>query len=284
MIITGDITELRAVRWADRSLSWGLVPTMGFLHQGHLSLVAAAKDANDRVGASIFVNPMQFAPTEDLATYPRDLDRDFQLLRDAGVDLLFVPDNESIYPPGFQTTVSVADISRPLEGSTRPTHFQGVTTVVAKLFNIFQPDRAYFGQKDAQQTAVLRRMVVDLNFNLRMVICPTVREKDGLAMSSRNAYLSAEAREAAPVLYRALSAAAAAVELGERDGDKLRRMITKLIAAQPLSQIDYVSIADALTLQEADQIAGELLLSTAVYFGKTRLIDNIPLSVSSAAG
>lgn len=277
MIITGSIAELRAARWAEREPSWGLVPTMGYLHQGHLSLAAAAKKANDRVGASIFVNPMQFAPSEDLTTYPRDLDRDFKLLEEAGVDLLFVPENEQIYPPGFQTTVTVADISRPLEGSTRPTHFQGVTTVVAKLFNIFQPDRAYFGQKDAQQTAVLRRMVADLNFNLEMVICPTVREEDGLAMSSRNAYLSTEARNAAPVLYQALSAAAAAVAAGERDGSKLRQLMTSLIAAEPLARIDYVSVADGLTLEEIETVAGEVLLSTAVYFDKTRLIDNIPL-------
>ena len=275
MIVTAQIAEARASRRADPTFSWGLVPTMGYLHQGHLSLVERATAENDRVAVSIYVNPTQFAPHEDLASYPRDLRRDLALLRQHDVDLVFTPDNQTMYPAGFQTNVTVSQLSQPLEGASRPTHFQGVTTVVAKLFNILQPTRAYFGQKDAQQAIVLQRMARDLNLDLQMVICPIVREPDGLALSSRNKYLSPAERAAATVLSRALTQAEQAYLDGERHGDKLRQIIAGTINAEPLARLDYVSAADPQTLQEQDQISGSLLLSTAVFFGQTRLIDNI---------
>jgi pantoate--beta-alanine ligase len=275
MIVTEDIAEVRAVRWADGSLSWGLVPTMGYLHEGHLSLVRRARAENDRVAVTIFVNPTQFSPQEDFAAYPRDLERDLASLKQEGVDLVFTPSNEVIYPPDFQTYVIVEEVTRPLEGAARPTHFRGVATVVAKLFNIVQPTRAYFGQKDAQQTVVIQRMVTDLNFNLEIIVCPTVREADGLALSSRNAYLSTEQRSAATVLYRALSAAKTAFEAGERNGDVLRQLMQDTIAAEPLARLDYVSVAHPTTLAELQMVERKALFSLAVFFGRTRLIDNM---------
>jgi pantoate--beta-alanine ligase len=275
MLITADINTIRQQRGATRDASWGLVPTMGYLHDGHLALVRRARAENDRVAVSIYVNPTQFAPTEDLSSYPSDLERDLRLLRDAGVDLVFTPDNSVMYPSGFQTTVSLADVTQSLEGASRPTHFAGVATIVAKLFNIIQPTRAYFGQKDAQQAIVLQQMARDLNFDLDMVICPIVREADGLAMSSRNVYLSPEQRTAATVLNRALNLAAAALNAGERDGELLRALLTTTISAESLATIDYVSVADPLTLVELDQVADRALLSLAVFFGRTRLIDNM---------
>jgi pantoate--beta-alanine ligase len=280
MIIAASIEEVRQVRWADPALSWGFVPTMGYLHAGHLSLVQRARHENDRVAVSIYVNPTQFAPTEDLSTYPRDLERDLALLKAAGTDLVFTPSNAVMYPADCQTAVIVRDVSQPLEGAARPTHFTGVATVVSKLFNIVQPTRAYFGQKDAQQTVVLRQMVRDLNINLDFVVCPTVREPDGLAMSSRNVYLSPAERRAATVLYRALSAAQAAVSTGERQAEALRQLMTQTISAEPLARIDYVSAADPLTLRELTQVNSGVLLSTAVFFGRTRLIDNILVPAS----
>lgn len=280
MIVTDQIDVVRRERWRDPAQSWGFVPTMGYLHDGHLALVAAARQANQRVAASIYVNPTQFAPTEDLSSYPRDLERDLSLLEAAGVDLVFTPSDAIMYPPRFQTTVNVAEVTQTLEGRSRPTHFQGVATVVAKLFNIVQPTRAYFGQKDAQQTVVVRQMATDLNFDVEIVICPTVREADGLALSSRNKYLSAEQRAAAPVLNRALRAAAASAEMPGVTGATLRTHMTELIAAEPLARLDYVSVADARTLAEIEgPISAEmpLLLSGAVFFGQTRLIDNILL-------
>ncbi|MCB8926079.1 MAG: pantoate--beta-alanine ligase [Ardenticatenaceae bacterium] len=275
MIVTDQIDEVRQHRWADPSLTWGFVPTMGYLHAGHLSLVQLSLAGNDKTAVSIYVNPTQFAPTEDLSSYPRNLAGDLALLEEAGVDLVFTPSDALMYPPGFQTTVSLSQVTQPLEGSSRPTHFAGVATVVAKLFNIVQPTRAYFGQKDAQQTIVLRQMVRDLNFNLEMIIGPTGREADGLAMSSRNAYLSEADRAAAPVLYRALSAAQTAVAKGERSGDTLRKLLREMITAVPQARIDYVSVADPHTLEELELVEEGVLLSTAVFFGKTRLIDNI---------
>jgi len=275
MVVTDKINEVRRHRWANASLTWGLVPTMGYLHEGHLSLARLSLAENDKTAVTIFVNPTQFAPTEDLSSYPRNLAGDLALLEAAGVDLVFTPSNDIMYPPDFQTTITLTRVTQPLEGSSRPTHFAGVATVVAKLFNIMQPTRAYFGQKDAQQTIVLRQMVRDLNFNLEMMIGPTVREPDGLAMSSRNAYLSTADRAAAPVLYQALIAATAAYETGERSGEALRRIMREMITAVPQARIDYVSAADPRTLAELELVEDGVLLSTAVFFGKTRLIDNI---------
>ena len=274
MIVTAKIEKIRHIRWANPALTWGLVPTMGYLHAGHLALVKRARVENERVAVSIYVNPTQFAPTEDLSSYPRDLERDLDLLRQEGVDLVFVPSDANMYPPDFQTVVMVKDVSQPLEGASRPTHFQGVTTVVAKLFNIVQPQRAYFGQKDAQQVVVIRRMVTDLNFNLELVICPIAREADGLALSSRNKYLSPEQRKAATVLSRALAETYNDYAKGERDGQRLRQKMRAVVTAEPLAKIDYVSVADPQTLQELDLVGANVLFSLAVFFGKTRLIDN----------
>lgn len=275
MIVTNNIDEVRQHRWAKAKLTWGLVPTMGYLHEGHLSLVKLSLAANDKTAVTIFVNPTQFAPSEDLSSYPRNLAGDLALLEAAGVDLVFTPSDAIMYPPDFQTTITLSRVTQPLEGSSRPSHFAGVATVVAKLFNIIQPTRAYFGQKDAQQTIVLRQLVRDLNFNLEMVIGPTMREPDGLAMSSRNALLSAENRTAAPVLFRALNDAKAAYDAGERSGVTLRQIMRETITAVPQARIDYVSAADPRTLAEVAVVVDGVLLSTAVFFGQTRLIDNI---------
>ncbi len=276
MIIATTLEELRSARLLlDGPV--GFVPTMGFLHAGHISLVRRARDECKSVVVSIFVNPTQFGPNEDLSKYPRDLDRDLRLLEEAGADLVWTPTPEVMYPPGFQTWVEVQEMTQPLEGAQRPGHFLGVTTVVAKLFNAVQPTKAYFGQKDAQQAAVIRQMVRDLNFPIEIVVCPIVREPDGLAMSSRNVYLDTEQRKAATVLYRALSAAKDAYEKGERDAEKLRRMMKEVIEREPLAQMQYVSCADYDTLQELDKVTGKILLSMAVFIGKTRLIDNFVL-------
>jgi pantoate--beta-alanine ligase len=275
MHVTPAIAEVRAVRSADPALSWGFVPTMGYLHAGHIALVTRARAENDRVAVSIYVNPTQFTPTEDLSSYPRDLQRDLALLREAGADLVFTPDSTTIYPPGFQTTVQIGAVAQPLEGAARPGHFDGVATVVAKLFNIVQPHRAYFGQKDAQQVVVVQRMAIDLDFPVQVVICPTVRDADGLALSSRNSYLTPPQRQAAPVLYRALRAAGAALDAGERDAARLRALMQAVLAAEPLAEPLYVSVAEPLTLAEAAQVGEGALLSMAVRIGRTRLIDNI---------
>ncbi len=270
------LTDLRAERRA-LSGSFGLVPTMGYLHDGHISLVKRAKEENDRVGVSIFVNPTQFGPNEDLSRYPRNLDRDLQLLEAAGADVVWTPTPEIVYPKNFQTYVNVENVSQPLEGKHRPGHFRGVATVVAKLFNAFTPDRVYFGQKDAQQVVVIKQMTRDLNFPLEIVVCPTVREPDGLAMSSRNTYLNAEERKAATVLYRALTAAKESFAKGEHDADKLRAIMSAVIAAEPLAREEYISAADPETLEELNQINVNVLLSMAMRIGKTRLIDNFLL-------
>ncbi len=273
MMIVSSLDELHAARLLlDGRL--GLVPTMGYLHKGHLSLARRAREECDRVAASIFVNPTQFGPTEDLSKYPRDLDRDLSLLEAAGVDLVWTPDNETMYPPGFSTWVEVEGLTKPLEGAARPGHFRGVTTVVAKLFNAVQPQAAYFGQKDAQQAAVVRKMTRDLNFPVEIVVCPTVRETDGLAMSSRNSYLSPEERKSAVVLFRALTAAREAFERGERDAESLRKVMSATLASEPRARTQYVSCADYDTLEELGTVTGKALLSMAVFIGKTRLIDN----------
>jgi pantoate--beta-alanine ligase len=273
------VTTLDDLRHARAALPGpvGLVPTMGYLHEGHLSLARRARAECASVAASIFVNPTQFGPNEDLASYPRDLPKDLALLAAAGVDLVWTPTPEIVYPAGFQTWVTVEEVARPLEGSQRPGHFRGVATVVAKLFNAFQPQRAYFGQKDAQQVAVIRQMARDLDFPVQIVVCPTAREHDGLAMSSRNAYLNAEQRAAAPVLFRALSAAAAAWAAGQCDAEDLRQLMAGIIDAEPLARRQYVSCADPITLQELNGPVQRALLSMAVYLGKTRLIDNLVL-------
>lgn len=254
----------------------GLVPTMGYLHEGHLSLVRAARRECSAVVVSIFVNPTQFGPQEDLDRYPRDLPRDLALLETEGVDLVWTPTAEVMYPAGYQTWVTVEQIAAPLEGAMRPGHFRGVATVVAKLFNAVQPDRAYFGQKDAQQALVIRRMVADLNFPLEIIVCPTVREADGLAMSSRNVYLNPQERQAAPVLYRALTAAQAAYQGGERDAERLRQVMRSVLSCEPLAHVQYVSCAKLDDLQEwQGEVTGKALLSLAVLIGSTRLIDNL---------
>jgi len=276
MRIVNDIDELRVARAQMRG-NFGLVPTMGALHDGHESLVRRAVDECDRVGVSIFVNPSQFGPGEDLEKYPRTIERDLALLERLGISLVFTPTVESMYGPGHQTWITVEEVAAPLEGRVRPGHFRGVATIVAKLFHCFMPDRAYFGQKDAQQVAVIRRMVADLNFPVEIVVCPTIRESDGLARSSRNAYLTAEQRNAAPVLYRALSAAREEYDGGERRADTLRSMMQSVIEREPLARLEYVSVADSETLEELQSAASEngVLFSLAVRIGKTRLIDNI---------
>ena len=270
------LAELRSAR-QNLPGSVGLVPTMGYLHEGHLSLVRRARQECDRVIVSIFVNPTQFGPQEDLSRYPRDLERDLRLLEPLGTDLVWLPTAEIMYPPGFQTWVEVETITRPLEGAMRPGHFRGVATVVAKLFNAVQPEKAYFGQKDAQQAAVVRRMARDLDFPVEIVICPIVREPDGLAMSSRNVYLDPEQRKAATVLYRSLSAAKQAYQAGERDAEEIRETMKEVLRKEPLAEVQYVSCADYDTLEELETVSGRALLSLAVLIGKTRLIDNMVL-------
>ncbi len=273
------VEAVRRWRWEDPSQKWGLVPTMGALHEGHLSLVRRAREENDRVGVSVFVNPTQFNRAEDLANYPRDLAKDRALLEAEGVDLVWAPVVEEVYPPGYQTYVTVEEVSQPLEGASRPGHFRGVATVVAKLFHVFEPHTAYFGQKDAQQVAVIRQMVRDLAFNLEIVVCPIVREADGLAMSSRNQRLDPAQRQAAVVLYRALSAARSAWQQGQRDADHLRALMRDIIAAEPLATLDYASAADPVTLRELEGVASRALLSLAVFVGPVRLIDNMVVGV-----
>jgi pantoate--beta-alanine ligase len=255
----------------------GFVPTMGYLHEGHLVLVRRAKAENSSVVVSIFVNPTQFGPHEDFDKYPRDPKRDLAMLEKEGVDLVFMPSVAEMYPPQFDSWVEVGKISERLEGAARPGHFRGVATVVAKLFNIVQPDRAYFGQKDAQQLAVIKKMVADLNMNLEVVAVPTVREPDGLAMSSRNIYLNPEERKAAVVLYQALTLAQKLWSQGEKDAQAIRQKMTGLIQKQPLANIEYISIADAETLDELDIVKPPAIVSLAVKIGKTRLIDNVVL-------
>lgn len=276
MILVRTIAEFRAHR-KKLGGTWGLAPTMGALHRGHLSLVERACRENDHVAVTIFVNPTQFAAGGDLDRYPRTLERDLQLLEPYGVDLVFAPSNEEIYPPDFQTYVTVEEITKPLEGAMRPGHFRGVATVVTKLFNIAQPDRAYFGQKDAQQVAVIKQLTRDLNIPVEIIVSETQRQADGLAMSSRNAYLSPDERQAAAVLYRALCAARDAWARGERAGDKLRAAMREVLNQEPRAQVEYVSAADPSTLQELDVIENGVLLSLAVRVGATRLIDNFLL-------
>ena len=270
------IPELRRIRAGMRG-KFGLVPTMGALHEGHLALVRRARAECDQVAVSIFVNPAQFGPSEDLNRYPRDPERDLGLLEPLGVDLVFSPSPETMYPSGYQSWVAVEEVSKGLEGDVRPGHFRGVATAVAKLLNIFTPDRAYFGQKDAQQVVVIRRMVSDLNFPVEIVVCPTARAQDGLALSSRNSYLRPDERQAATVLYRALSAARDAFESGERSAGALRGIMKGVLEAEPLARADYIAASDPETLADVEHVDAGILLSLAVRVGNVRLIDNFLL-------
>lgn len=271
---TEDIRSVRKQNWG---LDWGFIPTMGSLHEGHLSLVKRARSENDRVGVSIFVNPKQFNNADDLAKYPRNLDRDLALLESAGVDLVWTPDVEDMYPAGFQTYVEIGELARPLEGASRPGHFKGVCTVVAKLFNVFQPYRAYFGQKDAQQVFIIRQMVNDLNFDIKIVMCPTFREPDGLAMSSRNVRLKPEDRQLALVLNKALTLAQNTFSGGERNSDKLIAEMYRFIESVNGVMIDYISINDTESLKPVLVAKPGDLVSVAAEVGDVRLIDNILL-------
>jgi pantoate--beta-alanine ligase len=276
MQIARTIAEMKAFRMKSLG-SVGFVPTMGYLHDGHLALVKQARTENSIVVASIFVNPTQFGPTEDFKTYPRDTERDLAVLRKERTDFVFMPTPEELYPEGFNSWVEVKKITDRLEGACRPGHFNGVATVVIKLFNIVEPTRAYLGQKDAQQVLVIKKMVADLNMNLEVRVTPTVRESDGLAMSSRNVYLKAKERQAATVLFKALTLAQNLRGKGERNAETIRQEMTSLIGEEPLAKIEYVSIADAETLEELTEFDKPALASLAVRIGKTRLIDNILL-------
>ena len=274
--IVHTVDEVRAEvkAWRKEGLSVGLVPTMGYLHEGHKSLIDRAVSENDKVVVSVFVNPMQFGPTEDLASYPRDLDRDAALCEQAGAALIFHPEPEDMYSPDFSSFIDMNTLTKGLCGKTRPIHFRGVCTVVGKLFNIVQPDRAYFGQKDAQQLAVIRHMVEDLNFNLEIVGCPIIREEDGLAKSSRNTYLNPEERKAALILSKSLDKGKEMIAAGERDAEVIKKAIVEMIETEPLAKIDYVEIVDWNTLEPVETINRPVLNAIAVYIGKTRLIDN----------
>ena len=276
MKIVSTVEQVReeVKKWRQQGLTVGLVPTMGYLHEGHKSLIDKAVAQNDKVVVSVFVNPIQFGPTEDLATYPRDLERDAALCEDAGAALIFHPEKEDMYFDDFCTYIDMDGLTKGLCGKTRPIHFRGVCTVVGKLFNIVHPDRAYFGQKDAQQLAVVRRMVRDLNFDLEIVGCPIIREEDGLAKSSRNTYLSEEERKAAVILHKGLVKGEEKVSAGEKDVKKVLDAITEIIESEPLARIDYVEAVDFDNIETIDTIEGSVLVAVAVYIGKTRLIDN----------
>jgi pantoate--beta-alanine ligase len=276
MEIARSIHEMKSLR-KKYTGTVGLVPTMGYLHEGHLQLVRNSKKENPVTVVSIFVNPTQFAPNEDFKAYPRDLDRDLSMLRSVDTDIVFIPTDTDMYPKGYNTWVNMQGITQFLEGRSRPTHFQGVTTVCNKLFNIVQPDRAYFGQKDAQQALVIQKMVRELDMNLEIIVMPTVRESDGLALSSRNTYLKPEERPTANVLYRSLLLAKDMHAKGERDAGKIKAAMTKMVSAVPGANIDYISISDIDTLADVDKITGKVLISMAVRIGKPRLIDNIIL-------
>ena len=276
MKIYHTIAEYRAFR-RSVTVSLGIVPTMGYLHEGHMSLVRRARTENGVCAAWIFVNPMQFAPKEDFTRYPRDEARDIAMLEQEGVDALFLPDVSEVYPPGFSTHVEVGRVTERLEGEMRPGHFRGVATVVNKFFNIMQPTRAYFGQKDAQQVVVIKKIVRDLNMDIEIVVCPTVREPDGLAMSSRNVYLNPLERDSALILYRSLMLGKQRLQEGQRDAKAIKAEMLRLLKSETLAQVDYVSIADTETMEELTMIRDKALVSLAVHIGPTRLIDNMIL-------
>jgi pantoate--beta-alanine ligase len=275
MQVVSSVDGMRRLRGQTNGRKIGFVPTMGYLHEGHLSLVRRARSENDLVVVSIFVNPIQFGPNEDFEKYPRDTQRDLSLLQQENVDVVFMPSAVDMYPEGFHSYVDVGQVTEVLEGECRPGHFRGVATVVLKLFNAVQPHRAYFGQKDAQQVVVIRKMVQDLNVGVEVIGCPTIRETGGLAMSSRNVFLSPDERRAALVLFRCLSLAERLHRQGERDAGKLRDRLEGLVAREPLAHADYISIADPKTLQEFETIEGPALISLAIRIGVTRLIDNV---------
>lgn len=281
MKIVHSVKEVRDIvkQWRKQGLSVGFVPTMGYLHEGHGSLVEMASKENHKVVVSIFVNPIQFGPKEDFSSYPRDLERDGKIVEAAGGDLIFNPSNEEMYLGDFSTYVDMNGITEGLCGAKRPGHFRGVCTVVTKLFNIVLPDKAYFGEKDAQQLAVIKRMVRDLDIPVEIVPCPIVREIDGLAMSSRNTYLNTEERKAALVLSRSLSSAKEALYKGERSAEKIKSMISEILTSEPLARIDYVNVVDSLSLTEVAIIDSSVLVAIAVFIGKTRLIDNFIFEV-----
>lgn len=276
MKIVGTVKEVReqVKAWRKEGLSVGYVPTMGYLHEGHASLMKKSVEDNDKTVASIFVNPMQFGPTEDLEAYPRDLDRDAALCEEIGVDLIFHPEVEEMYEDGFCSFVDMSGLTKGLCGKTRPTHFRGVCTVVNKFFNIIKPDRAYFGQKDAQQLAVIKRMVADLNMDIEIIGCPIVREEDGLAKSSRNTYLSEEERRAALCLSKSIFLAESLVKDGETSAETIKAEMRKVLEAEPLARVDYVEVVDSLTIEPVVEVKSGTLIAIAVYIGKTRLIDN----------
>lgn len=281
MKLTGSIKEVRAQvkEWKRQGLSVGLVPTMGFLHEGHKSLIDRAVAENDKVVVSDFVNPIQFGVNEDLSTYPRDIEADKKLCEAAGADLIFHPEVEEMYAPDFSTYVETQNVSTGLCGKTRPTHFRGVCTVVSKLFNIVTPDRAYFGQKDAQQLAVIRRMVRDLNMDIEIVGCPIIREEDGLAKSSRNTYLNEEERKAALVLSKAIFHGEEMIKNGEKKAEIILGEMKKIIGEEPMAKIDYVEMVDADSIETIQEAKGRVLVAMAVYIGTTRLIDNFIVTV-----
>ncbi len=281
MEIVSTVSDARKIikEWKKKGLKTGLVPTMGYLHEGHLSLIKKAVSENDRVVVSIFVNPTQFGPGEDYETYPRDINKDSALCESAGADLIFHPEASEMYPDGSCTYVNMTGLTDALCGRSRPTHFQGVCTVVSKLFNIITPDNAYFGMKDAQQLAVIKRMVSDLNFDINIVGCPIIRESDGLAKSSRNTYLNAEERKAALILQKSIFFGESLVKKGERDAAFVINSMKEIIESEPLAKIDYVEIVDMNTMKNVSVIQGEILCAIAVYIGKTRLIDNFILNI-----
>ena len=276
MKVVKTIKEVREIvgGWRQEGLSVGLVPTMGYLHEGHQSLIKKSASQNDRTVVSVFVNPIQFGPNEDLEAYPRDLNRDIKAVEEAGGDLIFNPEPSEMYPGHFTSFIDTTETTELLCGAVRPVHFRGVCTVVGKLFNIVTPDRAYFGQKDAQQLATIRRFVRDLNFPLEIIACPIVREDDGLAKSSRNTYLNAEERQAALILSKSLKKGQEAIEGGEKDAKTIIAIIKNSLQSEPLARIDYVEVVDFENIQRVDKIEGETLVAIAVYIGKTRLIDN----------
>lgn len=284
MNIVETVAEVRkqVKAWRMEGLTVGLVPTMGYLHEGHQSLIARACKENDRVVVSVFVNPTQFGPNEDLANYPRDMAHDTALCEKTGASLIFHPTPEEMYPKGFCSYVDMDVLTKELCGLSRPVHFRGVCTVVSKLFHIVQPNRAYFGEKDAQQLAVIRRMVLDLNMDIQIVGCPIVRESDGLAKSSRNTYLSPVERKAALVLSRSIFAGKQLVEQGESDAKNLVQAMTEIIEAEPLAKIDYVKVVDLMTMQQIEKLDRPFLAAMAVFIGKTRLIDNFMIQAGGA--